>query len=197
MSTRPARMTSRLIILHANAMSASRVVNSPLASGCMRSCWRMNWLRVMARPGILCLLVRETAHVLGPARRAHRRAERGERAGHERCVLLGQRPRALDGELAEQERELVLERLADRLADRGRHSPHLALEETERLLAGLVEELLVGVARLALVGGRGAEPLVDLALEVGGEGGMVVDHVLELGRQVDLAGAEPGEAVEQ
>ena len=42
--------------------------------------------------------------------------------------------------------------------------PELALERADRLLAGRVDELLVGLAGLALVGGVGEAPGVDLAL---------------------------------
>src|SRR5438093_4406379 len=101
-------------------------------------------------------------------------------------MALGQLAGAFDAELAEQELELRLQRAADRLARVRWQAPQLALEEAQRLLAGLVEELLVRVAALALVRRHDAQPLVDLALEAGREARVIEQHVLELGREMDL-----------
>src|SRR4030095_4438572 len=194
MSTSPARVTSRLIILVAKAMSVRTLVNSPLASGCRRSCWRMNWDSVREDTA---RLVRETGDVLGRAAGVDGLAKDGEGAGDERRVLIGQLTRARGVQLLDQKFEFILQRLADLAADVRRQAPQLALARAERLLAGLVEELLVGVARLALARLGHAQLLVDLALERRGEGAAVEDHVLELGGEVDLARAGPGEAVKQ
>src|SRR5574341_1257770 len=76
--------------------------------------------------------------------------------------------RGAHGQLPEQEAELLLERRSDRGASRRRQAPQLPLVHAERLLARLVEELLVRVARLALVGGRAAQALVDVGPARGG-----------------------------
>src|SRR5687767_3606412 len=61
-------------------------------------------------------------------------------------------PRALDAQLLEEEREPPLERVADRFAGAGGEVPQLRLEGADRLLAGLVEELALGLALLFLAG---------------------------------------------
>src|SRR5689334_6172582 len=148
MSTSPARITSRRIILAASAMSMRSVLNSPAWSGWTRSCWSRNWERVCgsSATGAARRLVREPAHVLVSPRRRHGRAGCRERAGHEGRMTLGERARVAHRELFEQEAELLLERRADRGARLGRQPPQLALVGAKRLLARLVEELLVGVA---------------------------------------------------
>src|SRR6476661_718907 len=177
MSTSPARMTSALIILLASAMSVSRSVNSPLASGWRRSCCRMNWARVRgfatAAPS-----PRVRSRLRARAPRPAPRPPPGTCRG--RTARAARRPRAADG-----------------LARRRGHAPQLALVGADRLLAGLVEELLVGVAGLALVGGQGAQALVDLVLELRRERGVIEHHALEIGREVDLARPEQRELVEQ
>src|SRR5262245_4372285 len=120
----------------------------------------MNCESVSARSAMASILVRESGDVLVGARR-HRGAEARERVRDRRGVLLGHGASAGGAQPLDQEAELVLERLADLAAYRGGHRPQFALERPQRLLAGLVEELLVGIARLALVGGAGAQALVD------------------------------------
>src|SRR6185295_12899665 len=146
MSTRPARMTSRLIIFAASAMSLRTLVNSPLASGCCRSCWRMNWERETERVGMASVL--EPGDVFRPAAGAHRVAGGRERAVDERGEAIGDLARSVRPQRLEQEAELVLERLAHRRARLRGQSPQPLLERAERLLSRLVEELLVRVARL-------------------------------------------------
>src|SRR5437867_5681588 len=125
MSTRPARITSRLIILAASAMSVSRVVNSPVASGWSRPCWSRNWERVRARSGA-GRSVREATHVLVAPGGGHSRPDGRERSRNERGMALGQRARSGDGQLVEQEAELIFERESDRGAHVGREPPQLA-----------------------------------------------------------------------
>src|SRR5262245_53727394 len=161
MSTRPARTTSRLMSLVASSMSCSRSVSSPVAPGCWRSCWSRNWESEIATLGMARCgpLVGEPRNVLVlPVAVRHRVGER-ERSRYEGHQLADHGLRAADRELGEQEGELLLERAGDRVADLGGEAPQLALEHAERLLAGLVEKLLVGVAALPLVGGRGAQLL--------------------------------------
>ena len=80
-----------------------------------------------------------------------------------------------------------------RLAD----APHPPLERADRLLARLVDELLLGVLRLPLFGRVLANPGVHLGLQIGRELRVLVDHVLEIGREMDLAGAGARERVER
>src|SRR5262245_10545600 len=141
MSTSPARTTSRLIIFAASAMSLSTFVNSPLASGCMRSCWRMNWLSETERVGIG--LVLESRHVFGAAAGGHGLARGRERARDERRMLLRDVARLVHAESGEQEAELLLERLTHRGTRVRGQTPEPVLERAERLLPRLVEELLV------------------------------------------------------
>ena len=152
-------------------MSCSRLGElAGRAAGAWRSCWSRNCDSVIARAYIPCAWrvraprqsVRQPGDVLvlTVAGRPSPVAERRERARHERrrssrtmrCAC--RRPRACSS----RKRELVLERLPDRLARRSGGRPHSSrLKQAERLLAGLVEELLVGVAALALVGRGGAQ----------------------------------------
>src|SRR5438128_1421852 len=90
------------------------------------------------------------------------------------------------GERLEEKRELRLERSADRLPRPGRQVPDLFLERSDRLLAGLVEELALGLALRLLVRHPLEEPALDFPLQRKRERGMVVDHVLELGGEVNL-----------
>ncbi len=75
------------------------------------------------------------------------------------------------------------------------HVPQLPLERAERLLARLVEELLVGVGRLALVLRVRVEPLVDLGAQRGRQ--MIEQHVLEVRREMDLRRLALREVVER
>ena len=76
----------------------------------------------------------------------------------------------------------------------GAHAPHPPLERADGLLARLVDELLLGVLRLPLLGRVLANPRVHLGLEIRRELRVLVDHVLKVGREVDLAGAGRGNA---
>src|SRR5512141_2217852 len=106
-------------------------------------------------------------------------------------------PGARDAELFEEKGELLLERVADRLPRSGREVPELLFEPPDRLLAGLVEKLTLGLALLLLVGHFLEEPAFDLALERQRQNGVVINHVLELGREVDLGAVVRGEAAEE
>src|SRR5712671_422637 len=64
--------------------------------------------------------------------------------------------RVVDLQLLHQEREALLERRPDGLAYALAQAPHLLLERADGLLAGLIDELLFRVFRLALFGGVGA-----------------------------------------
>src|SRR5688500_1596240 len=83
-----------------------------------------------------------------------------------------------DGELRKEKLELLVVGTADLRAHGFRKVPQPALEGSERLLPGLVEELLIGILRLSLLGRGGSQPLVDLILEILRE--VVVEHVLEV-----------------
>src|SRR5258706_8788867 len=107
------------------------------------------------------------------------------------------RRRVVDPELAHQERELPFERLADRAPAIIADAPQLLLERAEGLLPRLVDELLFGVFRLALFDRVLAKPGVHLGLEFGRQLRVLVHHVLEIGRQMDLAGADAREGVER
>src|SRR4051812_36239885 len=110
-------------------------------------------------------------------------------------VAVDHRARIVHPELGEQVRDLAPLRSQD-LALRV-EVPELALERPDGLLPRRVHELLVGLARLALIGDVGEAPCLDLAVERLGERGMLVQRVLEACREVDLCGLDGGEAVEQ
>ena len=94
-------------------------------------------------------------------------------------------------------RNEILRRCEARISSFVGQLPELALERADRLLAGRVDELLVGLARLALVGGVGEAPGLDLAMERLGERRVLVERVLEAGREVDLGGLDRREVMEQ
>src|SRR5438128_453104 len=81
--------------------------------------------------------------------------DRHLRRAHERRDGVG---RAGDLELLHQKRESVLERLADGPPDFLAHAPHPLLEGADRLLARLVDELLLGILRLPFLGRVLAHP---------------------------------------
>ena len=60
-----------------------------------------------------------------------------------------------------------------------------------------VDELLVGLAGLPLVGGVAEAPRLDLAMQLLRERRVLVERVLESRREVDLGGLDRREAVEQ
>src|SRR5437660_5224182 len=143
------------------------------------------------RPSISGLVV---AHVPGPRTGRSGRELRGcdgvDVAGDEIT-----RPR--HRELLEQEREFRFERVADRLPRSGREIPDLLLERSDRLLAGLVEELALRLPLLLLVCHPLEEPALDGALQRQGERRMVVPQVLEMGGEVDLGAVVLRKAAEE
>jgi hypothetical protein len=104
-------------------------------------------------------------------------------------VLLHHLARPVDAELREQERDLASLAREDLVL--GRQVPELALERADGLLPRRVDELLVGLAVLALVGGIPVAPGLDLAMERLGKGG-VLAGALEPGRQVLAVPGRPG-----
>ena len=74
--------------------------------------------------------------------------------------------------------------------------PELALERADRLLAAGVDELDVRLAFLALVLAVGEDPLLDRLVELGREGRVLEQGVLEAGGEVDLGAAGGRELVE-
>src|SRR6185369_10999711 len=101
-------------------------------------------------------------------------------------VAIDHRPRPVHAELGEQEADLATLRGEDLVLRR--KLPELALERPDRLLARRVDELLIGLVRLALVEGVREAERLDLAVELGREGRMLEEGVLEPGREVDLGG---------
>src|ERR1035437_309590 len=131
------------------------------------------------------------------------------RGGHATCTLDGRwamqrrrrhdprdvRGRAGRRELREQEFEFLVERPIERRGGFAAQGPQLFLERPERLLARLVDELLVRVARLPLVGGVRAQPGVHLFAQGGRN--EVVEHVLEARREMDFRRLDAREVVER
>src|SRR5215212_71694 len=109
-------------------------------------------------------------------------------------VAVDHLPTAVDPELLEQEVDLASLGLQDLVLRV--ELPQLPLERTKGLLARRVDELLVGLAILPLVGGVGHAPALDLGAQRRREGGMVIEQVLETGREVDLGRLGFGEAME-
>src|ERR1035437_10296742 len=130
------------------------------------------------------------------------------RGGHATCGLDGRwtmhrrrrdesldvRGRAPRRELREQEFEFLVERAVERRGGVAAHGPQLLLERPERLLARLVDELFVRVARLPFVGGILPQPSVHLLAE--GRRDEVVQHVLETRREMNLGRLDAREVVE-
>ena len=113
-----------------------------------------------------------------------------------RHVAIHDGPRAADAQLVEEEAELVAQMAGNLVGRRLGQVPQLRLERTNRLLPGLVEELLLGLPVLALIGALLAAPGHHPLVEVGGEAAGVVEEVLEAGRQVDLRRPVGREVVE-
>ena len=103
--------------------------------------------------------------------------------------------RAVDAELREEERDLAPLRGENLVLLR--QLPELSLERPEGLLAGRVDELLVGLVRLSLVCGIGVAPRLDLAVEAGRERRVLEECVLKPGREVDLGRLDRREAIEE
>src|ERR1700704_495073 len=85
------------------------------------------------------------------------------------------------GQLREQEAELLVIRFGQLRLYIGRQVPEPLLEGAERLLPRLVEELLVGVAGLALVLRVLPQPIIDLFAQRIGD--VVEQHRLEVGSE--------------
>src|SRR5689334_13053608 len=94
--------------------------------------------------------------------------------------------RIRDSQLREQELEFFVVSLCEVALHFRRQAPDLFLERTDRLLSSLIEELLVRIARLALVLGVFPQPRVHIISERAGE--MIVQHRLEIRREMNLAG---------
>src|SRR6266496_2838659 len=101
-------------------------------------------------------------------------------------VPVHRRARARDAQLLEQKRERLLQVCPDPLAHVFGEIPHPPLERPHRLLAALVDELLLGGALLQLVLALGLDPRVDLGAQVGRQPGVVEDDGLEIGGEMDL-----------
>src|SRR6185503_10801862 len=93
-----------------------------------------------------------------------------------------------------QEAELVFVRPRQLRFGLGRKLPELLLERTQRLFPGLVEELLVRVARLSLILRILTKPVVDLFAQRIGD--VVVQHRLKIRGQMDLRRLGAWEVVE-
>src|SRR3989475_7221679 len=89
-------------------------------------------------------------------------------------------------QLLEQERERPLEVGADRAAHVFGKIPQPPLERSDRLLAALVDELLLGIALLPLVLALGLHPLVELGPQTGGGPRVGEYEVLEARREMNL-----------
>src|SRR6266566_6233195 len=116
-----------------------------------------------------------------------------ERRPHE---PIGDRPRVGHAQLLEQERERLLEVGADGRPHVGGQVPQALLERTDRLLATLVVELLLGIALLPLVFALDLHPFLQLAPQLGGQLRVVEHDALEVGRQVNLDRLALGELAE-
>src|SRR5207247_9313281 len=84
--------------------------------------------------------------------------------------------RAGDAELLEEEQQLLLERVADRLSRSFGQVPELLLEGTDRVFARLVEELALGLARLPLGAALVKDPPLHLAFQRKGKRRMLERH---------------------
>src|SRR5438067_8814996 len=120
--------------------------------------------------------------------RSGHRHRAGPRMGLERRLdpAVDRAARVGDAQLLEQEGERVLEVPRDRRPHVRWEVPQAPLERPDRLLAALVDELLLGVALLPFVLALGPNPLVDLVAHIGRQLRVVEDDVLEVGREVDL-----------
>src|SRR3989441_5271800 len=94
--------------------------------------------------------------------------------------------RVSHAQLLEQERERPLEVGADRAAHVFGKIPQPPLERSDRLLAALVDELLLGIALLPLVLALGLHPLVELGPQTGGEPRVVKYEGLKVRREMNL-----------
>src|SRR6266576_2837390 len=165
------------------------------SAGCFR---RLRWVRTGSRRPR-----RARSRTERPRNHHHARSFAGLRvigSGHERRpwrrmgielgfdILVGHRPRALHAQLLEQERERLFEIGTDPGADVVGQIPEAPFEGSNRLLAALVEELLLTVALLPLFLGLGLHPLVHLTPQVFRQRRVIHDDRLEVGGQVDLDG---------
>src|SRR5690348_3553490 len=88
------------------------------------------------------------------------------------------------GELVEEKSEFLVVGGREGCLHGVRQVPEATLERTERLLSGLVEELLIRIGRLPLVLGILAKPAVDLVPERRRH--VLEQHVLEVRREVNF-----------
>src|SRR5215203_879891 len=89
-----------------------------------------------------------------------------------------------DVQLVHQELELILDQPAHLGPSVRGEVPGLLLEWAPRLLARLVDELLVGLTFNSLVRAGLAQVIVNVLLEVFGEGATIKENVLELRSEV-------------
>ncbi len=94
-------------------------------------------------------------------------------------------------------RKAILRRCEARISSFVARSQSWRLNGPIAFLRRRVDELLVGLVRLALVDGFGVAPRLDLAVERLGERRMLVQRVLEARREVDLRRLDRREMVEE
>src|SRR5882672_6128851 len=113
---------------------------------------------------------------LGVVRRGHEGGARG-RVGVEGWlhVLVGRLAGPLHAQLLEQEGERLLEVGPDGRPHALRQIPEPLLEGPDRLLAALIEELLLGVALFPLFLRLGLDPLVHIPPQIGRQGAVLHD----------------------
>src|SRR5438552_777438 len=119
-------------------------------------------------------------------RRDRHRPWHGMRLERRLHVAVHDGARVGDAQLLEQERERPLEVGGDRAACAFGKIPQPPLERSDRLLAALINELLLGVALLPLVLTFGLHPGVELGPQIGREARVVEDDVLEVRREMNL-----------
>src|SRR6266566_1656706 len=119
-----------------------------------------------------------------------------------RLVLLERRHESIydltsvdHSELSEEKAELLLIRFGQAAFHVRRQIPESLLERTKCFLPRLVEELLVSVRRLALVLRVLSQPLVNLVAQIIVD--VVVQHCLEVGREMDLGRVRTREVVKR
>ena len=114
---------------------------------------------------------------------------------HHLYVIAHVRGRVTDGKLREQKLELLVVCPGHRGLHVVRQIPEPTLERPERLLARLVEELLVCVGGFALFLRILPQPLVNLLPERRRQ--VIEQHVLEVGGEVNLCRLGRREIVER
>src|SRR3989441_10256460 len=119
-------------------------------------------------------------------RRDRHRPRCGMRLQRRPHVAVHDGARVSHAQLLEQERERPLEVGADRAAHVFGKIPQPPLERSDRLLAALVDELLLGIALLPLVLALGLHPLVELGPQTGGGPRVGKNRGLKGRREVNL-----------